>query len=127
MNIKGILPSINSVQQPALAAKKAKVKSSGTDDDRDANGRREDQDDQQQHSPMTDEEAQSVLAAMKNLPGIKDNGLTIEITTNGAVKVALVKDYSGKIVRRIPEAGLCAFLRPKDESKQTGHLLDKAM
>lgn len=127
VNIKGILPSLNSIPQPAKPAEKAKVKSNGTDDDRDANGKREDQNDQPQHGPMSEDDARQIREAILALPGVKDNNLTVEIETVKEVKVAYIKDYTGKVVRRIPESSLWHFLSAKDETKQTGHLLNKAM
>lgn len=127
VNVKGIFPNFNSVTPPAKAPEKKSVKSSETDEDRDANGKREDQNDQPYHGPMTDEESEQVLEAMKNLPGIKENHLTVEIVQAGDTKVAIVKDPYGKVVRRIPESGLWHFLQQKEDPTHTGQLLNKAM
>lgn len=80
---------------------------------------------QREHHKMSDEEVQQALEFLKNLKGIKDNNLNIRLETKDGTLVVYIEDYTGKIIRRIPETELWFLTREKDKSK--GNLFDKAM
>ncbi len=100
------------------------VKAETTDKDRDGNGRRERQPDPDYKEKLTDQEFEEAIKALHAFEGVKASGLTIELLISGEVKVVLVKDPEGKVVRRIPESELWPLI--KDKFKTTGHLLNKA-
>ena len=125
VNVKGVTTQFEPVKTVKTATKE-EVKSHQTDDERDANGKREDQFDQKQRPPMNDEELETVLKAIKNLSGVKDNHLSVTIELKGSIRMAIITDQLGSVVRRIPERDLWVFLESNEGDKKTGHLLDRA-
>jgi uncharacterized FlaG/YvyC family protein len=80
----------------------------------------------QEQGEFTDEEFQEAVEKLKNHPGIKDNSLVVKVEAHGAQRVVLVTDFSGKVVRRIPEADLWLLMRnSRDETK--GQLINKRL
>ena len=124
VNIKGIT-NIYEPVQTAQAAKKAEVKS-GQTDERDSNGRREDQSDQKHHEPMSEEQLSQVIKTIAALPGVKNNHLIVSIEVRSSIKMAIIKDSNGEVVRRIPEKNLWHFLTQGPDQDSKGQLLDKA-
>ena len=92
--------------------------------DRDANGQQA-AEDQKQRRPYTEEELQEAVKKLEEVPGVKENGLTIRLEVKDDIKVIYVEDRDGKVVRRIPESQLHLVLGDKD--RKSGHLLNKAL
>jgi uncharacterized FlaG/YvyC family protein len=127
MNIKGLLG--NMVASPIRAnegAPKADrtIKSDSTHD-RDANGQQlYDQNKKNQQGPMSDEQFKKAVEYLESLPSLKEHSWKVETVLEEKVRVVLVKDNLGKVVRRIPEAELWTL--PFDKDVRTGQLLKKS-
>tara|TARA_B100001248_G_C27399124_1_gene468445 strand:- start:3083 stop:3445 length:363 start_codon:yes stop_codon:yes gene_type:complete len=92
--------------------------------DRDPNGQHQKQD--QGKKEYTEEDVLEAIENLKNLEGIKKNNLTVKYEKNGYVYVVYVTDVTGKVVRRIPQQDLMLYL-DQDDSKPSGHIINKAM
>lgn len=77
-----------------------------------------------QHPPMSDEQFQKALEHLKNLQVVKDNHLEVLEVQIDNKRFILLKEPTGKIVRRIPESELWTLQVVKDNEK--GQLLSKA-
>lgn len=91
-------------------------------EDRDADGRREQE--EPSKDPLSDEELQKAQEYFAQLTGLNTNGLKLKIDTSGEFKVFLIVDSEGTIVRRILEWEMRSVIKDKD--KKTGQLFDKS-
>jgi uncharacterized FlaG/YvyC family protein len=89
--------------------------------DREGNGRQ--QHGEPERRKLTDEEMKAAVEHLSDLPGVKSNNLHIVVETHNDMRIVLVKEPSGKIVRRIPEMDLLDLTR--DRKKNKGQLLDR--
>lgn len=92
--------------------------------DRDADGRRQQESGEQKRN-LSQQEFDDCLKALAEMPGLKSNNLSIKVEVEDGVRVVLIVDPTGQIVRRLSEAQLWGATRDKD--RQTGRILDKAM
>lgn len=92
--------------------------------DRDANGKREAPEGETKQK-LTDEEFKEALDVLKELPGLKANDLVVRIEMQDTVRVVLIEDRNGKVVRRLSEGQL--WLATQDKERLTGKILDKAV
>jgi uncharacterized FlaG/YvyC family protein len=76
-----------------------------------------------QHHKMNDEEIQKAIERLRSLQGIKDNNLIIKLDKSSGVPIVFIEDYTGKVVRRIPESELWQLSQQVEKSK--GHLIDR--
>jgi uncharacterized FlaG/YvyC family protein len=127
MNIKGLLG--NMITSP-IRSKDGQTKvdrtiKSDSSHDRDANGQEfyGQNKKQQQQDPMSEEQFKKAVDYLLNLPSLKDNGWIVETIMEDSKRVLLVKDNSGNLIRRIPEAELWTL--PFDKDVRTGQLLKK--
>jgi len=95
------------------------VKMDVSSEDRDANGRREEK--EPDKNPLSEEEFKK---ASEKLSGLTSNGLTWEVQQAGDLKVFLIKDQGGQVVRRILEWEMRLLIANDD--KKTGQIFDKA-
>ncbi len=93
-------------------------------EDRDPNGR-SDHDQEPDKNPLNEEEMKRAREYLDNLTGLKANGLKIEIEPAGDLRVFLIKDESGHVVRRIVEWEMRALI--DDQNKQVGQIFDRAI
>ena len=122
MDIKSV---IRQIIPTAIAAKSIRQeRKAGGATDRDANGQQPDKGHEQRH-PLTPEQIQEALHCLEQLPGVKDNSLTVRLQELDGIRVVYIEDRDGKVVRRIPEADLHHVL--KNREKKSGHLLNKAL
>jgi predicted DNA binding CopG/RHH family protein len=128
MDIKGIVRSIMPLTQSAQAVSEKRRSQAGSASDRDANGRQE-QAEEQPKRHLTDEEVTESMKFIENLPGVKDNRLTVRLEEKDGIKVVYVEDAAGKVVRRLSEVDLGALLKQKNSAKpkQSGNLLNRAI
>lgn len=91
-------------------------------EDRDAQGRR--QDDEPSRDPLNDQEMERALAYFNDLEGFADKGLTVRVEAAGDMRLFLVVDADGQVVRRIPEWEMRPLIQDKD--KKTGQIFDKS-
>jgi hypothetical protein len=122
MNIKNIntAPVLPLDPKPRV---EGNVRTQGSTD-RDANGRRDNQE-QEQKRHLTQQEFDDALKILGEHPGLKANDLVIKVESHEDARVILILDPQGKIVRRLSESQLWSATRDKD--RQTGRILDKAM
>jgi hypothetical protein len=122
MNIRTLsnpITPIESLKTDEVRSVKAEVSS----EDRDADGKRQDK--EPDKNPLSDEEMKRAQEYLENLTGLKANGLEIEIDNKENVRVFLIKDHQGTVVRRILEWELRPLITDKD--KKTGQIFDKAV
>jgi hypothetical protein len=122
MNIKGLAshPILPVDPKPRV---EGNVRTQGSTD-RDANGRREQQEPEIKRH-LNQQEFDDALKALEAHPGLKANNLTIKVETKEDCRVILIIDPVGNIVRRLSESQLWSATRDKD--RLTGKILDKAM
>ncbi len=122
MNIKSLAPnSVLPVDQKQKVEKNVRAQSST---DRDADGRQE----QSQHEGkrhLNQQEFDDALKALAAMPGLKSNMLTIKVEGHGDLRVVLIIDPQGQVVRRLSDSQLWSATR--DQDRKTGNILDKAM
>lgn len=121
--------NIRSVSNPLLQseikrAEDAKgVRMGESHQDRDSNGQREQEEPDKR--PLTEEEIQKVGEYFENLTGFKANGLSFELeNSESQIRIYIIRDPSGQVVRRIPEFEMRLLIQDKD--RKSGQLFDKA-
>jgi hypothetical protein len=92
--------------------------------DRDADGKRESPQ-QEQKNKLTATEFEEALKILKGMAGLKANDLVIRIEMQDTVRIILIEDLKGNVVRRLTEAQL--WLATRDKDRHTGAILDKAV
>ncbi len=99
----------------------------GNTTDRDANGQSSYDQNQQQRPPMTEEQLKKALEHLKSLPAVKDHNLTVELAEANGKRFILLKEFDGKILRRIQEAELWTLpvMNDSDPANKKGQLLRK--
>ena len=127
MNIKGLLG--NMITSP-IRSKDGQTKvdraiKPDSSHDRDANGQQTyDQNKRQQQGPMSDEQFKKAVDYLMSLPSVKDQKWIVETVVEDSMRVLLIKDNLGTLVRRIPESELWSL--PFDKDVRTGQLLKKS-
>jgi uncharacterized FlaG/YvyC family protein len=76
---------------------------------------------------FTDEELESAMKLLKELPGIKENNLQFRVERNDKRVVVFLEDYTGKVIRRIPDTELWVLLKNRQRDQSRGNLLNKAL
>lgn len=113
MNIRGVTnPVIPAETQQKVESPGVKMNESHQD--RDADGRR--QDEEPDKNPLNEEEMQKAKSYLEELDGLKSNNLTYTIEITDSVRIFLIKDLDGNVVRRIPEHEMRYLVSHKDES-----------
>lgn len=123
MNIKSVA---NSIIQSEPVAKKSETKTFDASKDRDPQQGNSGHSEQQES--FTEEDVQKAKEYLMSHPGVKKNNLKVSLETQNEVKVFLVKDYTGKVVRKlnIVEAIHASRQSTKNTTDQRGGLLNKA-
>lgn len=123
MDLKGIgkpidpLPVINRERvERSLSSEKTS--------DREGNGQASYDGNEKQHPPMTEEQFQQALEHLRNLPAVKDNQLEVIAEMRDEKRVVILKEPSGKVLRRIMENELWTLQVVKDSDK--GQLLRRS-
>lgn len=124
MDIKGALNQVIPIGLRNKGPVQKTIKSDSTAD-RDANGQQASGGQQEQHQePMTEEQLQRALDHLKGLAAVKDHGLSVELVEQAGKKFVLLKEASGKVIRRIHESELWTLQITHDEKK--GQILNKS-
>ena len=111
--------NIRSVANPIVPAESQQkveapgVKMNESHQDRDADGRR--QDEEPSKNPLNEEEMQKAKNYLEELEGLKNNNLSYDIEETDSIRVFLIKDFDGNVVRRIPEHEMRHLISHKDE------------
>jgi uncharacterized FlaG/YvyC family protein len=122
MNIKGIVNNLI----PIDFAKKVDLRKTQNTPDREPQQGGAGDRPPEQHR-FTDDELQEALKCLRELPGIKENNLTFRVERNEARVIVFVEDYTGKVIRRIPDVELWIILKNRQPNTTRGNLLNKAM
>jgi len=124
MDIKNALNQVIPIGVRTKGPVQKSIKSESTTD-RDANGQQAFGDQQEQHrEPMTEEQLKAALEHLQGLAAVKDHGLSVELIEQSGKKFVLLKEASGKVIRRIHEAELWTLQVMHDEKK--GQILNKS-
>lgn len=125
MDIRGVLNAAipQTVREKENAGPTEKVVKSDSTTDRDANGQMASDGGDAHKEPMSEEQLEKALAHMRALPVVKDHGLVLEVVTMNEKRFVLLKEPSGKVVRRIPEVELWDLIHVKPNEK--GQILSK--
>ena len=126
MNIKGLLGNMitSPIRSKDGQSKVERTIKSDSSHDRDANGQQSYQQNKKQQGPMSDEQFQKAVAYLLALPSIKEHKWLVETVVEDSLRVLLIKDNLGNLVRRIPESELWSL--PFDKDVRTGQLLKKS-
>jgi hypothetical protein len=98
----------------------------GSTTDRDADGRRSDQQqssDLEDQTPMSDENFLKAIEHLKSLAVVKDQNLVVEKQMIDQRRFVVLRELSGKVIRRISERELKTLQVVTDKDK--GQLLRK--
>jgi hypothetical protein len=100
---------------------------SGNTADRDGNGQMPyDQNQQPQREPMTEEQLEKALKALREYPAVKEHNLSVELVEQEGRKFVLLKEPDGKLIRKIPEIELWSLpVMTQSEPVKRGQLLRK--
>ena len=125
MDIKNALNAILPLQLRAKTATDRAIKAGNTTD-RDANGQMPFNQNQKRHEPMTEEQLKKAIQALKDFPAIKEHNLSVELVEHEGKRFVLLKEPSGKLIRKIPEAELWTLPTMTDsDPDKKGQLLRK--
>jgi hypothetical protein len=116
--INAILPTQMKPKNPVDRA----IKSENAGE-RDGNGQEQYSRPGKDQGPMSEEDFQKALETLKTFPAIKDHNLQIEVITTDGRKFILLKEPSGKLVRKISEGELWTLPQFRDGEKPKGQLL----
>jgi uncharacterized FlaG/YvyC family protein len=122
MDIKGALNQIIPLSLRAKDQVPRTIKSDSTTD-RDANGQQAFSE-QEHKEPMTEEQIQKVLEHLQSLAVVKDHNLVVELLEQEGRRFVLLKEPTGKIIRRIPETELWSLQIMQQDKK--GQILNKS-
>jgi uncharacterized FlaG/YvyC family protein len=124
MDIKSVLNAVIPLNSRGKERVDRAIKSNSTTD-RDANGQMAGGGQQgDQHPPMSDDQLKKAIEHLKSLDIVREQNLTVElITADGGKKFVVIKEASGKTVRRIPEIELWSLQIAQKSEK--GQLLRK--
>lgn len=109
MDIKNALNAVLPLSLRSKDKIEKSIKSDSTTD-RDANGQMPQGGGQQDRGPMSEEQMKKALEHLRSMSAVKDHNLTVELTEQNGQRVVLVKEPSGKVLRRIQEAELWSLL-----------------
>ena len=126
MNIKSLTPTVAAVDSATQTATTKEVKTQESFRDRDGNGRKE-RENQPEGRRLSEEEFVEMLEYLKNLPGVKSSSLSLRVVDTNNMKVVIVEDAAGHIVRRISEIELSILMQQRTVENAPGSLLNKAI
>lgn len=104
MNIRGL----SNIFTPVFSKANRREETSGADRDRE-NGNGAEGGSQQQRK-MNQDEVLELLKKVRELPGFKDQSLSVRLEDSNGVRVIWIEDPTGKVIRRIPEAQFSSLL-----------------
>lgn len=127
MNIRNLTPALVPTALDNKEPIDRSIKSSNATD-RDGNGQQQYSGEQKHKEPMTEEQLQVAVKNLESLPAVVELGLSIEITRQGLRALILLKEPSGKVIRRISEEELWSLPEVKsfENHHQKGQLLRKS-
>lgn len=121
--------NIRSVSNPVIpidirgTGETKNVKMDQSHQDRDADGRHEEK--EPDKSPLDEEEFKRATEYFDSLASLKASGLEVSVEeSDSQIRMFIIRDQDGQVVRRIPEYELRHLNTDKD--KRTGQILDRA-
>ena len=130
MNIKTVLNPISTHLNVGKVSNEKKVDTAERiHKDREGDGQQHGSS-QEERRRLTEEELSKALKNLKNIPGVKEHHLLVEVKEpedGRGFRTVLLKDSYGKIIRRYVEHDLFFLLKREAQEKGTGQLLNKAM
>jgi hypothetical protein len=121
MNIRSLTNPVTPIEV-AKATEVRGVKTEVSSEDRDANGRREQNEPRKDR--LSDEEMKKAKEYLESLSGLKTNGLALEIEEAGGYRIFVIRDHEGRVARRIVEWEMRVLIEERD--KKTGQIFDKS-
>lgn len=125
MDIKGVVRNLIPLPWAVKSANEARSAHSKTNADNDREGNGQAAGEEQKRRKLSPEEIADAVNYLKELPGVKENSLSVRLEQADGVTIVYVEDRFGKLVRRIPESELAVLTA--DREKKNGHLLNKAL
>jgi uncharacterized FlaG/YvyC family protein len=123
MNIRSVTNPVIATNEVRSSADAKSVKTDQSHQDRDADGRN--QGNEPDKRPLTDEELKKAREYFDGLENLKANGLHLAVEDSEShVRLFVIRDQQGQVVRRIPEYELRQLVNDKD--RKTGNILDRA-
>ena len=122
MNIRNFSNPLTSVDAINKTAEKKEVKMSNSSEDRDADGRQYEA--EQDKSPLNEDEMTQAKEYFQNLESLKKAGLDFSVEESEEMRVFLIKSPDGQVVRRIPEYEMRELIRAKSLNK--GQIFSRA-
>lgn len=122
MDVRNVLGSLI----PTNIAKKdptERIIRSDSTTERDGNGQMPFGEGGEEKPPMSEEQLKKAIEHLANHAAVKENNLSVELQKIDGKNFVLIKEPSGKIVRRIPEVDLWTLKDVQDNEK--GQLLRK--
>jgi uncharacterized FlaG/YvyC family protein len=123
MDIKGLAKNL--IPFNVQRTKEATNTRSKTDANNDREGNGQATGEEHKRRLLSQEEIAEAVKYLEALPGVKENNLTIRVSSADGITVVYIEDRDGKVVRRIPESEL-GYLT-SNRQKKSGHLINKAM
>jgi len=99
------------------------VKTDTGSQERDADGRRQ-HEQEPSKDPLSEDEFKKAREYLDNLAGLKANGLHIDVESAGDLKVFVIRNHEGQVVRRILEWEMRLLISSTE--KKIGQIFDKA-
>jgi len=124
MNIKGFFTNPIPIARGTESASSAKGLKMQESTDRDADGRRQNEE-QEPKRHLNEEEFKKALSELEKHPGLVANNLTVKVEVKEDHRVILIQDIKGNVVRRLSESQLWSAIQAFD--RKTGSIFDKAM
>lgn len=124
MDIKKVFNLPQSMRESESSAPAERVIKSDSTTDREGNGQMPFGEGEQHREPMSDEQMEKAIEHLKAIAVVKENNLEVELVVQNEKRFILLKELSGKVIRRIPEAELWSLLRVKANEK--GQILSKS-
>lgn len=123
MDIKGLVKPLGPLSTESRERVERTIRSEKSHD-RDGNGQQSFAQNGEEHPPMSEEEFQKALNHLKNLPVVKENNLTFVEEFRNGQRFLILKEPSGRVLRRIAESELWTLQVVKDHDK--GQLLSRS-
>ena len=120
MNVKSVTSQLILPVEPKTRGEGSQEIKPQESADRDADGRRQNPDEEVRRN-LSDEELQEAMEALKKLPGFSTNNLTVKLIVENEIRKVIIEDPQGQVVRRLSEAQLWAVTHQSD--KATGQIL----
>lgn len=122
MNIRNLSNPVTSIDVAKSTADKKEVKMSESHQDRDADGRQYEAD--QDQRPLNEEELEQAKEYLESLDNLKKSGLRFQVEVSNDMRIFLILSPEDEIIRRIPEHEMRQLIQAKSLNK--GQIFSRA-